>query len=266
MKYILFSFAALICCVGMSATLVRFLTRNRTTSSIGKIALTVLVSALLITGAGAVYVGDYYHSVNVDEYLKTNNKVTVSQIENGYYFDGSSNEDAVIFYPGAKVEYTAYAPLMEILAEQGIDVFLLKMPLNMAFLGINRAADIIKNFPHDAWYVAGHSLGGVAAAKYAAEDEQINGVILLASYPTDKQSCRLLSIYGDHDGCLDLEKYEESRSNWPSMTVEKIISGGNHAQFGNYGFQKGDHEATITPQQQWQKTADIIHEWIKGGK
>ncbi|MBQ6398058.1 MAG: carboxymethylenebutenolidase, partial [Oscillospiraceae bacterium] len=38
-----------------------------------------------------------------------------------------------------------------------------------------------------------------------------------------------------------------------------VIEGGNHAQFGSYGTQKGDGAALIPPEQQWDETAaDIL--------
>ena len=39
-----------------------------------------------------------------------------------------------IFYPGGKVGYTAYAPLILALAEQDILCVLLEMPFNLAVL------------------------------------------------------------------------------------------------------------------------------------
>ncbi len=38
----------------------------------------------------------------------------------------------------------------------------------------------------------------------------------------------------------------------------KVIEGGNHCQFGSYGFQKGDGTASISPQQQWLQAAQFI--------
>lgn len=41
-----------------------------------------------------------------------------------------------------------------------------------------------------------------------------------------------------------------------------VIEGGNHAQFGNYGEQKGDTPADISPQEQQSQTVDAIDEFI----
>ena len=44
----------------------------------------------------------------------------------------------------------------------------------------------------------------------------------------------------------------------PQNTKELIIEGGNHAQFGNYGKQSGDGEATIDPSEQQNQTIEFV--------
>ena len=74
----------------------------------------------------------------------------------------------MVFYPGARVEASTYAPLMQETAASGIDCFLMKMPANLAIFGINRA-DVVRSdiagYSYDHWYIAGHSLGGMMACK-----------------------------------------------------------------------------------------------------
>ena len=69
---------------------------------------------------------------------------------------------------------------------------------------------------------------------------------------------KLLSIYGAEDEVLNMEKVQEGRIYAPDVYSEQVIEGGNHAQFGNYGIQKGDGDAEITPEEQQEKTADLI--------
>ena len=40
--------------------------------------------------------------------------------------------------------------------------------------------------------------------------------------------------------------------------MEVVIDGGNHSQFGNYGFQKGDGEARISREEQEDRTVEAI--------
>ena len=148
------------------------------------------------------------------------------------------------------------------LANQGMDVFLLHMPCNFAFLGKNKADDIINAYEYENWYIGGHSLGGAMAASYAADHlDMLRGVVLLSAYPTDslkEGELSVLSIYGSEDKVLNMEKVKEGREYMPSDYTEICIDGGNHAQFGNYGIQGGDGKALIPAEEQQEQTVEAI--------
>ncbi len=72
--------------------------------------------------------------------LGSDENVIVSQTGYGYFFDGPSEENLLIFYPGAKVDEVAYAPLIHNLAEKGMDVCLVHMPFHFALYNRNKAA------------------------------------------------------------------------------------------------------------------------------
>ena len=217
---------------------------------------------LVMISVFIIYTGTYYHADSAAAAaLETDDSVTVSETGYGWLFDGPSEEDVLVFYPGAKVEETAYAPLMHLLAEKGLDVCLVKMPFRLAFFDTDRADDALEGTVYTNVYVGGHSLGGAMAAVYAAGNgEKLTGLILLAAYPTKDldDDMKLLSIYGSEDGVLNMEKVQEGRIYAPDIYSEQVIEGGNHAQFGNYGIQKGDGDAEITPEEQQEKTADLI--------
>lgn len=220
-------------------------------------------AALLLAGALFWYVNDYYHSEeSVTECFKNTGNVTTTEFEDGLYLDGPGTESAVIFYPGAKVEYTAYLPLLHHLANQGLDCFLVKMPCNLAFLGQNKAKGIMASYDYGHWYLCGHSLGGAMAASYASGHlEELDGLALLAAYPTKSLKAdhfAVVSLYGSEDGVLNHKKLEKGRTLMPSDYTEICIEGGNHAWFGNYGKQKGDKEASISKEEQQKQTADAI--------
>jgi hypothetical protein len=90
-------------------------------------------------------------------------------------------------------------------------------------------------------------------------------VILLASYTVKelKDGLNTVLIYGSEDGVLNMESYEKSRPNLPENAVEHVIQGGNHAQFGSYGKQKGDGEASISPENQIEETVSVILAAVK---
>lgn len=221
---------------------------------------------LVILVAGIWYVNDYYHSDKVEAYLTGSDKVTVSEIKDGLYFDGTGEDVAMIFYPGAKVEYTAYATLMFQLAQKGVDCFLIKMPCNLAFLGQSKADTIMKDYEYDRWYLAGHSLGGAMAASYASGHlEELDGLILLAAYPTKSlksEGFSVLTVYGSEDQVVNRKKLESGRELMPKDYKELCIEGGNHAWFGNYGEQKGDGTAAVSHEEQQRQTVEAIVELV----
>jgi dienelactone hydrolase len=166
-----------------------------------------------------------------------------------------------IFYPGGRVDYRAYAPILRQIAAQGYFVVVKPMPLNLAFFNINAADQVIAQYPDiQYWAVGGHSLGGVAAASYAAKHPAISGIVFWASYPADAslkdKNVKVLSIYGSNDGLSIVDKIDESRALLPVDGMFVEILGGNHGQFGSYGPQAGDNAANISPEGQWAQTAD----------
>ena len=176
----------------------------------------------------------------------------------------------LIFYPGGRVAYQAYAPLLRPLAEKGYLVVVPPMPLILAIFGINAADEVIKAYPEiKLWAVGGHSLGGSMAASYArAHLDVVQGLVLWASYPAgsddlSKTSLKVASIYAANDGLATREKIDASRPLLPASTRWIMIEGGNHAQFGSYGAQAGDLPASISPQAQWDQVVAATEDLLK---
>ncbi len=229
-----------------------------------RILLITISIIILLFIVSFLYFNDYYKAdKSINKYLTSN----VIKKENYYFIDGPSNNEAIIFYPGAKVESTSYIPLLYKLSQEGPDCFLVTMPLNIAFFNPNAAKKIINDYKYDTWYMMGHSLGGVVATSFANNSKDIKGLIFLASYPNEKvkDNIRLLSIYGTKDKVLNNTKYNESKKNWPSQSKEIIIDGANHANYGNYGHQKGDGKASISIAKQQEQTIKAIINFIKEG-
>ncbi|MBP9041427.1 MAG: alpha/beta hydrolase [Anaerolineaceae bacterium] len=184
---------------------------------------------------------------------------------------GSYAEIGLIFYPGGRVDYRAYAPYAHQLASNGYLVIIPEMPLNLAVLGINKADPIIEAYPKiKGWVIGGHSLGGSMAAVYLQNHpDEINGLILLASYPagsTDLSGYQgmVLSISADRDGLTTAEDIDQSEILLPASTRFVVIEGGNHAQFGYYGDQKGDNLAIITRATQQKAILEYTLQFLKG--
>ena len=216
--------------------------------------------------AWSLYANDYYHAEGTaKKALQGNSKVAVDQKEDYYIFSeiGEESEKGIVFYPGGKVEETAYAPLLLALAEQGYEVYLVKMPAKLAILDMNAAEEIIEDAAHiKEWTMMGHSLGGAMAASYSANhDEEVDKLVLLAAYSTEDlkdKEIEVFSFYGTEDKVLNMEKYESYFSNLPKDVVEEVIEGGNHANYAYYGAQEGDGEASITRKEQQDCVLDIF--------
>ena len=228
------------------------------------------ISLLVVLVCAGVYVSNYYHT-DTDAVAAFLPDVDVErrELSDGsiaYVPDGATV--GVIFYPGAKVEHTAYEPLMKALADQGILAITVKMPAKLAVLKQN-AADVIREQFEGIknWYMAGHSLGGNIAASYASKNkDSFDGVILLAAYSSTDISgsgLKVASIYGDQDKILNKENYDRYLNNLPVGLIETVIEGANHSGFGMYGEQSKDGTATITGARQIKVTAQIIAEFIK---
>lgn len=231
---------------------------------------TAIMATLAITFcACAVYVNDYYHTDTeaVAEFVATKNVSKQIMNDNIIVYKPETPKAGLIFYPGGKVDYTAYEPLMAACASKGILCILIEMPFNLAVLDINAADGIQEQYPDmEHWYIGGHSLGGSMAASYLAEHSaDFEGLILLGSYSTadlSDASLDVLSVYGSEDMVLNREKYDDNKPNLPKDFTEIIIEGGCHAYFGMYGEQEGDGIPTISNIEQIEQTMDAILKFV----
>jgi poly(3-hydroxybutyrate) depolymerase len=203
--------------------------------------------------------------------MKSDAKVAVTDVESIVFTPLDSPTDtALIIYPGGKVAPEAYAPIARAFAEQGIKTIIAKMPFNLAVFGINKADQIIaQNSDIKKWYISGHSLGGVMAARYVkAHQEQFDGLILWASYPEEssdfsQSAMPVMSIYGTNDGLTLPGDISDTMHLMPKDVLWISIRGANHSQFGWYGFQKGDEKADISREQQQQEIVEATMEIIR---
>jgi len=170
---------------------------------------------------------------------------------------GETPQAGLIVYPGGHVDPRAYAPLAREIASHGYRVVIVPMPLALAVVAPDRALEVMaQDRIVEAWAIGGHSLGGAMAARFAyTHPDAVDGLVLWAAYPasTDDLSgfdLMTASIYGTLDGLSTGDKIDASRPLLPASTRWVAIEGGNHAQFGNYGLQAGDGQATITSAEQ----------------
>jgi pimeloyl-ACP methyl ester carboxylesterase len=130
---------------------------------------------------------------------------------------------------------------------------------------VQRVSQIIQSDdPATRWVVAGHSLGGALASEVARDhDNLLAGLVLLGtSHPRDidlsSLSIDVTKVYATNDGLASVAEVKAYAKKLPARTHWVEIDGGNHSQFGYYGFQLGDHRATIPRSEQQAQTKQAL--------
>jgi pimeloyl-ACP methyl ester carboxylesterase len=237
--------------------------------------------AWAITGAaaGAVFIVwsliAYRASGEARAALESTSAVVVSDHDG--YWEFQPKQPAIVgllFFPGALVDPAAYAPIARAVAERGHTALLVRVPRRGAFGGAEsnefslryrRALrETVQGGGPPRWVVAGHSRGGVISTNVLRTlREGVAGLVLIGtSHPRDFSLAHLqipvTQIYGTRDTIADVDKVVAARRNLPPSITIVEIDGGNHSQFGSYGFQPGDWPASIPRREQQQRTVDAI--------
>ncbi len=160
----------------------------------------------------------------------------------------------LILYPGAHCDIRGYAPVLRNIAAQGYLVVAVSMPFDFAIFAPNRASEVRDAFPEiEQWIIAGHSMGGGMAARYAfLHQDELAGLILWDSHPADSNSLAdsELPVTRIHRATPDgrpAEKYLDKRGLFPPDSQWVPIRGGLHMYFGSFvdGGYEEDWEAGI---------------------
>ena len=228
-----------------------------------KIGLCILVVVFLIGIITWIAIPYKTGQLALDS-LVSDNRVEVT-VDGDITFTPKGKEPTkgFILYPGAKAEAKAYAPLCKKIAESGYEAIILDMPLNFSLLSPNKADKVMKKHQHiKSWVIGGHSLGGIVASKFAENNNSVDGVVFLASYPLNDNLKQLgkkvVSIWGSKDGVVNLTRLIKSKNKLPKDTTYVEIEGANHSQFADYGKQKGDYDALISEEKQLDITSNSI--------
>lgn len=232
---------------------------------------TIIVLVVVITGFVLWALQAQGPSAIASAAAESGNGVIV-ELNNGWMVFRPENKQPVAglaFYPGGKVEFRSYAPLLRDIAARGYLTAVAPMPLNLAILGIEKAGEVIPAYPQiKSWAVGGHSLGGSMAAQYAYNHpDQIKGLVLWGSYSpanlSGRSNLRVLSVSGSLDGLSTPDSINEHKKDLPASARFVVIEGGNHAQFGSYGEQSGDNKAIIPAAEQWKQTVEATLALLK---
>ncbi len=221
------------------------------------IGLCIVIIAALI---GAV---TYLQPVKADnvafEEAKKIEEVTIKEDSDIWVITPKEKSKAdLIFYTGGLVEEKAYIyNLAKVAAQETITIYIPKILLNLAFLDISIPNKVIKQYNLKKIYVAGHSLGGVAACYYTKDNkDKVLGLVMMASYcdkPIQDFKGDVLSMVGSNDNVVQFAKKDEADKLLPEQSQVATIPDMNHGQFGNYGDQKGDKKPAIPNDQATQE-------------
>jgi pimeloyl-ACP methyl ester carboxylesterase len=182
----------------------------------------------------------------------------------------------LLFYPGALADPKAYGPMARAVAEAGYAVVILKLPFRLAPFERHREqlaqrtrAFIRGEGERRAWVVGGHSKGGALAAMFARDHEpDVAGLLLIGtSHPREDDLSMLdldvTKVYGSEDGLATEDEVRQYAANLPQTTHWARVEGGNHAQFGWYGWQFGDGRAQISRTEQQAVTVRAILDQLR---
>ena len=213
--------------------------------------------------------GTYPARIDALSALESTDRVTITEDKWIVFKPVDETEIGLIFYPGGLVEPSAYAPVLHRIAEKGVLVIITPMPLNLAIFNTGAANAVIDAYPHiSTWILAGHSLGGASAAIFAENNpNRIDAIALWDSYPADSadlsdNTISAISIFGTTNDIPNTENFDDKRHLLPAETIFIGIEGANHAQFGDYGPQKGDVVASMSLAEQHELVAEIMLDFI----
>lgn len=205
--------------------------------------------------------------------LKNSSAVSVAENSGVLEFYPTSNQRraGLIFLFGSGIAAEAYAPLLRPVAEKGFCVCIVRLPLRFAPFdaqkeeAIDRAIRVMSDHSDvSRWVVSGHSLGAALACRLVdRQPSGLAGVVLLGTtHPRDKSLswCKLpmTKVYASNDGIAPAAKVLGNKDRLPSSTAWVEVKGGNHSQFGHYGHQLFDGEATIGREEQQRISREAI--------
>jgi pimeloyl-ACP methyl ester carboxylesterase len=179
----------------------------------------------------------------------------------------------LIFICGSGVAAEAYGPLLRPVADAGYAVHIVKLPYRFApfeahkIAALGRVKRLIEQHPEiEEWVIAGHSLGGALAAR-TSEPKTVALVLIGTTHPKRHSLASLripiTKVYATNDGIAPPERTLANRHLLPSHTKWMEIRGGNHSQFGHYGHQLFDGNASVAREEQQAMTRAALLEALK---
>lgn len=232
--------------------------QNRPSRLINIIKKAAVIGLILIVlGAGAfwLYVQTQTSQAEADylAMIMADNTVTISEESSHFLIrpaDFKPGQPPIIYYPGGLVAPEAYLYKMgRTAACLQTNIYIIKAPFNAAIFDINAAGRIIDKYDLEKAWVGGHSLGGISACRFVADNpENVYGLFIFGSY-CDQYIGRfegpVVSVMGLQDGVINWDNYRDAKSNLPRNASILEFEGLNHSDFGSYGLQDNDGPSSL---------------------
>lgn len=191
-------------------------------------------------------------------------------MEDSYYFPSEDQKKPmIIFYPGAGVDVGSYSVWAEKVSAAGYPVFLVNMPLQLAFFASDRADKILAAYPDRDYIMAGHSLGGAMSSRFAAKkvetDPHLKGIIYMSSYTLDSKKLRnsqlpALVFTATEDKDITEKDVMQKKADYPQKAEFVSIKGGNHLGFGSV---KDAQPSSISNEEQQEAVTEALLDWLE---
>ncbi len=160
--------------------------------------------------------------------MASDTTVTVTETSQTITFQPTANQDAtgLLFYPGAMVEPTAYAPPSRTMAEAGYLTIIVKLPWGADPLASHEAqlwqitqTVMTEETAVQQWVNSGHSRGMTIAARtvYAHED-RFAGLVLIRHQPSYRRRSYSLTRC-PNPRCQDLR-----HARWPGQPGLRVAA------------------------------------------
>jgi len=177
--------------------------------------------------------------------------------------------------PGGLIHPHAYVPFVRALADAGVPAAIVELPFRQAPTESSRdevwrRVEAVRAAwgPGRPLVLAGHSRGAALAGRFASEHpEALAGLVLIGTtHPRDQDlsgvSFPVLKVLGSRDCVADPADARANAHRLPPGTQWVEIAGGNHAQFGHYGSQFNDCQATISREAQQLQAREAVLELL----
>jgi pimeloyl-ACP methyl ester carboxylesterase len=210
-----------------------------------KILAAIVIIVPLLAFGWLTYSTQKNHAVAGDDALAALVSNEVVDIETGDWIvmrpSGAAPRAGLIFYPGAYCDIRGYAPILREVAAQGYLVIAVSMPFDFSIFAPNSADEVRAAFPEiEDWVLAGHSMGGASAARYAYyHQDDVAGLILWDSNPSPYNSLAdsKLPVMHIHRATLDgtaPQRFLDEKGLFPADSKWVPVPGGMHLYYGSF--------------------------------